>query len=61
MGVTWTTGRLVARTLITLALLAAFVGMLIMNIRLDQQAHDLDQPMPCSSPNDIACRFGFVR
>lgn len=55
------TSRWVTRVLVALALLAAIVGMLMMNIRLDRQAHDLDQPMPCSSDNDIACRFGYVR
>ena len=61
MSLTSTAGRCVVRALIAVALLVALVGMLIMNIRLDQQAHDLNQPMPCSSDNDIACRFGFVR
>lgn len=61
MSLTSTAGRWVARALIAIALLVALVGMLIMNIRLDQQAHDLDRPMPCSSDNDVACRFGFVR
>ena len=56
-----TAGRWLTRVLIALALLAAFIGMLVMNIRLDHQAHDLDRPMPCSSDNEIACRFGFVR
>lgn len=55
------TSRWVTRALVALALLVAIVGMLVMNIRLDRQAHDLDQPMPCSSDNDIVCRFGFVR
>lgn len=58
---TSTAGRWVARALIALALLATLIGMLTTNIRLDQQGHDLGQPMPCSSDNDTACRFGFVR
>lgn len=53
--------RWVIRSLVALALVAAIVGMLVMNIQLDRQAHDLNQPMPCPSDNDIAWRFGFVR
>ncbi len=53
--------RWLPRALIALALLVAFLGMLTMNVRLDQQARDLDRAMPCSSDNDAACRSGLVR
>ena len=51
----------VARVFIVVAVLVALLVMLSLNVRLGQQARDLNQPMPCSSDNDSACRSGFVR
>lgn len=51
----------VTRVLVVLAVLLAVSLMLLINIRLGQQARDLNRPMPCSLDNDAACRSGFVR
>ena len=53
--------RRVGYWLIAAVLLLAVLGMFWMNSRVYPSSGDLSRPVPCSTHNEMMCRFGFVR
>lgn len=51
----------VSHWLIAAVLLLAVIGLFWMNSRVYPSSGDLSRPVPCSTHNEMMCRFGFVR
>ena len=47
--------------LLAVVLLLAVIGLFWLNSRVYPSSGDLSRPVPCSTHNEMMCRFGFVR